>query len=281
MILFPNAKINLGLNIVARRDDGYHDIETVMVATDWCDILEIVPAKGTETTLTTYGRAVDCPPEKNLVIKAYHALADTVGGLPPADIYLEKVIPDGAGLGGGSADASFTLLGLNEVFNLGLPKSDLAAVAANVGADCPFFIYNDPALCTGTGTTLCHDISVDLATYSIVIAKPCVAAVSTKEAYAGVTPRPATTSVAETVAMGAKNWRGRLVNDFETSVFVKLPEIKAVKDKMYESGAIYASMSGSGAAVFGIFNDAKMAHAATSSMSDCDIHVGKAGVLNV
>ena len=139
MILFPNAKINLGLDILRRRPDGYHDIETVMIPVPWCDVLEIVPAKGSETTLTVSGRRVDCPPEKNLVMKAYRALAETVE-LPPVDIFLRKIIPDGAGLGGGSADAAFTLRGLNELFALGLSDSRLAEIAAGLGADCPFFI---------------------------------------------------------------------------------------------------------------------------------------------
>lgn len=281
MILYPNAKINLGLNIVAKRPDGYHDIETVMVATDWRDILEIVPAAGPDTTLTTYGRPVDCPPEKNLVMKAYRALADTIGGLPPAEIYLEKVIPDGAGLGGGSADAAFTLLGLNEVFNLGLPEDALAKVAAAVGADCPFFIYNRPALCTGTGTDLTHGLKIDLADRTVLIAKPRVAAVSTKEAYAGVVPSPAPLAVAEAIAAPVENWHRCMHNDFEDSIFPKLPEVKAVKDRLYAAGATYASMSGSGAAVFGIFDDAKMAHIAAEGLTDCDIHIGKVGNLNV
>lgn len=280
MILFPNAKINLGLNIVGKRPDGYHDIATVMAAVDWCDILEIVPANGSQTTLSVYGRAVDCPMEKNLVIKAFNALANSVGGLPPVEIHLEKVIPDGAGLGGGSADAAFTLLGLNEVFNLGLSKEFLAGIASSVGADCPFFIYNRPALCTGTGTTLSHDIALDLSPYFILIAKPRVAAVSTKEAYAGVTPSEPDLSIQEILDNDISRWRELLHNDFEDSVFPKLPEISRVKASMYASGAIYASMSGSGAAVYGIFDSDKLAHRAAQALTGCDIHIGKARGLN-
>ncbi len=137
MILFPNAKINLGLDILRRRPDGYHDIETVMYPIPWCDILEIVPAKGSATTLTTSGRPVACPPEKNLVMKAVRALSETAE-IPPVDIYLRKIIPDGAGLGGGSADASFTLLGLNTLFGLGYSSDQLAEIANGVRASCTF-----------------------------------------------------------------------------------------------------------------------------------------------
>ena len=189
MITFPNAKINLGLDILRRREDGYHDIETVMVPVPWHDVLEIVPAKGEETTLTVTGRHVDCPPEKNLVMKAYRALEREVS-LPPVDIYLRKIIPDGAGLGGGSADASFTLRALNELFALGYNDEQLARVASTLGADCPFFIYNRPMLCTGTGTDM-EPIDVDLQGLDILIAKPDVS-VPTAAAYSHTTPAKTT-----------------------------------------------------------------------------------------
>lgn len=276
MILFPNAKINLGLNVVGRRADGYHDVETVMVAVDWHDVLEIVPAKGPATTLTTYGRTVDCPADKNLVMKAYRAMAEAVGGLPAADIYLEKVIPDGAGLGGGSADAAFTLVGLNEVFGLGLEKRRLAEIASGIGADCPFFIYNTPAYCTGTGTQLSHDVELDLSAYCIVIAKPHVAAVSTKEAYAGITPHPAEADIRQTLRLPVTEWTGRLGNDFEASIFPKLPRVARLKEQMAEGGALYAAMSGSGAAVFGIFGDVNLAQAMARGLTDCDVKISGA-----
>ena len=152
MIAFPNAKINIGLFITARRPDGYHDIATVMMPADWCDILEIVPAKDDVTTLTVTGRSVDCPPEKNLVMRAYRAMEERYN-LPPVDIFLRKIIPDGAGLGGGSADAAFTITTLDRLFGLGLSADVMAGIAATIGSDCPFFIYNRPMLATGTGTT--------------------------------------------------------------------------------------------------------------------------------
>lgn len=275
MILFPNAKINLGLDVVRRRPDGYHDISTVMMPIDWHDVLEIVPAKNGRTTLTTYGRPIDCPPEKNLVMKAYRALSDMLGGLPPTDIYIEKIIPDGAGLGGGSADAAFTLVGLNEVFNLGLEKRQLAEVAAMIGADCPFFIYNTPAYCSGTGTDISHDIKLELAPYSILIAKPRVASVSTKEAYEGVTPCEPELDIRSILKLPPSQWQGKLKNDFEPSVFRHIPRIEEVKKQMLACGAVYASMSGSGSAVYGIYANAKMAQEAALQLSDCDICVSQ------
>lgn len=281
MILYPNAKINLGLAVERRRPDGYHDIATVMLPVDWCDILEIVPADDGRTTLTTYGRTVDCPPEKNLVIKAYNALADAMGGLPPVHFFLEKIIPDGAGMGGGSADASFALTGLNELFNLGLDKDRLALIAATVGADCPFFIYNRPAWCTGTGTHIepCTAAGVD--GRAILIAKPRVASVSTKEAYAGVIPAPCHTDIRAIVDMPPACWSPGLRNDFEQSIFPKLPAVADVKSRMTALGAEYASMTGSGAAVFGIFANDNLAQRAATSFADCDCRLCHALPLNV
>jgi len=275
MILFPNAKINLGLDIIAKRPDGYHDISTVMIPVDWHDILEIVPSKGNHTTLTSYGHPIDCPPEKNLVMKAYHILSNTLGGLPPADIHIEKIIPDGAGLGGGSADAAFTLIGLNEIFNLGLDIHTLADIAAMIGADCPFFIYNRPAYCSGTGTEINFNIKVNLATHSILIAKPRVAAVSTKEAYAGVTPREPDIDIRTIISLPPDRWQGILKNDFEPSIFSRLPRVAAVKDLLLASGAIYSSMSGSGSSVFGIFENDKMAQEAAAKLCECDVHISR------
>lgn len=275
MILYPNAKINLGLDVLRRRPDGYHDIATVMIPVTWRDILEVIPAPDGTTRLVTYGRPVDCPPEKNLVMKAYHALANFIGGLPPVHIYLEKVIPDGAGLGGGSADAAFTILALNKIFNLGLAPDVLASVAATVGADCPFFIYNTPALCTGTGTTISHDINIYLTPYSILIAKPRVAAVSTKEAYAGVQLCEDAPSIPSILDMPVDRWQGLLKNDFERSVFPLLPEVSAVKQSMLNAGALYSAMSGSGASVYGIFDSAKMAQACAETLAHCDTHISK------
>ena len=188
MILFPNCKINLGLQILSRRPDGYHDIATVMVPVDWTDVLEIVPAPcGQPTRLHTSGRPVECPPEKNLVMKAWRRVKERFPQMPEADIYLHKVIPDGAGLGGGSADAAFTIRGLNEVFRLGMTDGEMAEEAAEVGMDCPFFIYNRPMVCTGRGEIM-EEVDVNLDGLAIVIAKPGDG-VSTAAAYSGVKPQ--------------------------------------------------------------------------------------------
>jgi 4-diphosphocytidyl-2-C-methyl-D-erythritol kinase len=271
MILFPNAKINIGLNVLRRRTDGYHDIETIMIPTKWSDVLEIVPAKGDTATLTITGRAVECPLEKNLVMKAYHALSE-ITTVPAADIYLQKIIPDGAGLGGGSADAAFTLIGLNKVFNLGLTDEALAQVASKIGADCPFFIYNRPMLCTGIGTIL-TDITFSLKGYKLVIAKPQAANVSTAEAYAGITPNENAAPLTELINQPIDKWPGMIKNDFEKSIFALRPSISQLKQRIIAAGADYAAMSGSGASVFGIFSSDNMAVACKNSLSDCDTFI--------
>ncbi len=256
MIVFTTCKINIGLNIQSRRPDGYHNIETLMVPIDWHDILEIVPAKGKISTLTTYGRKVDCPPEKNLVMKAYREL-DKLHPLPPVDIYLEKIVPDQAGLGGGSADAAFTLTCLNEMFQIGLTKEQLAEVSGRIGADCPLFIYNRPMLATGTGTTL-TPIDINIKDHSILIVKPDLK-ISTAEAYGGVSPSPWATPLHsmtdDILSFGP-------ANDFEKTLFINYPILSTIKKELYNCGAGYASMSGSGSALFGIFNDNKTAEEA-------------------
>lgn len=266
MLLFPNAKINLGLDIVSRRPDGYHDIVTVMVPVPWRDILEIVPAKGDVTTLTVTGRKVDCPPEKNLVMKAYRLMADTYQ-LPPVDIYLRKVIPDGAGLGGGSADAAFTLRALNDMFAPGATDGDLAAMAASLGADCPLFVYNRPMLATGTGTEL-SPIDIDLTGLTLVIVKPPVS-VPTAQAYSRVTPAVPVEPIPEILQSPLTEWQGRLKNDFEPSVFPLHPMIAEIKARLLAMGASYASMSGSGSSVFGLFASDILADTVADTFKGC------------
>lgn len=272
MILFPNAKINLGLDIVRKRPDGYHDIETVMMPIPWRDILEIVPARGEETTLTVSGREVNCPPEKNLVMKAYRALEARVE-LPAVDIYLRKVIPDGAGLGGGSADAAFTLRGLNELFALDLSDETLAEIASGLGADCPFFIYNRPMLCTGTGTDM-EPIDIDLSGLTLAVVKPQVS-VPTAEAYSHTSPRLPEVALRESIRRPLESWQGVVKNDFEPSVFPSYPSIAAIKSQLLDAGAIYASMSGSGSAVYGIFKDDILADTLSQQFAGCSVFVEK------
>lgn len=267
MITFPNCKINLGLNIVARRADGYHLLETAFYPVPLTDVLEIVPAAGNATTLTCYGRPVDCPPEKNLVMKAYRLLEDRYG-LPPVDIHLTKVIPDGAGLGGGSADAAFTLRTLNEMFDLNLSKEELAAMAVTLGADCPFFIYNTPMMAGGIGDVL-EPLHLSLAGKTLLLVKP-ERSVATARAYAGVTPRPAERCLADDLSRPIGQWRETIKNDFEQSVFQALPELADVKRALYDNGAIYAAMSGSGSALFGIFDSDVLASRACDKMAITD-----------
>lgn len=257
MILFPNAKINLGLYVTARRPDGYHDIATLFCPTAWRDVLEIVPAGAPrpegapQFTLTTKGRPIDCPPEKNLVMRAARAFADAAGCTRPYDIYLEKIIPDGAGLGGGSADAAFTLRGLNELEGNPLTAGQLHALAATIGADCPFFIYNRPMTATGTGTRLTpFDLTLPQGVLAIV--KPDES-VSTAEAYRGVTPQAPAEDLAATLARDPAEWQGRLLNDFEPTVFAAHPRLALIKERLLKEGALYASMSGSGSSIFGLF----------------------------
>jgi 4-diphosphocytidyl-2-C-methyl-D-erythritol kinase len=271
MVSFPNAKINIGLDIVSRRPDGYHNIVTAFVPVPWCDVLEVVPAAGDADTLTVSGRGVDCPPEKNLVMKACRALRQRVD-FPAVDIYLNKIIPDGAGLGGGSADAAFTVTTINKLFNLGLSDEVMAEVLAGVGSDCPFFVYNRPMLAVGTGTEM-SPIDIDLSGKHILLVKPANSAVSTAQAYAGVSPAEPAHALAELLRLPITDWQGKVKNDFESSVFAKAPAIAAVKSKIIDLGAVYTAMSGSGACVFGIF-DAPVSDAVVhQEFKDCDTFV--------
>lgn len=274
MVVFPNAKINIGLDITARRPDNYHDICSVLYPVPWRDILEIVPAAGETTTLTVTGRGVACPTHKNLVMKAYNAL-DAHVHLPPVDIFLHKIIPDGAGLGGGSADAAFTLLALDRLFDLRLGADALADIAATLGADCPFFIYNEPMLATGTGTTL-TPINISLTGYGIIIIKPQVS-IPTAEAYAGVVPAIPDASLPDIIgATPPAGWKSSVKNDFEPTVFNRHPSIAGLKQRLYTEGAIYSSMSGSGSAVYGIFDTGydNLADILRETYPDCDIFTG-------
>lgn len=271
MILFPNCKINIGLNITGRRPDGYHDIETVMVPVAWRDILEIVPGSSTGDRLICSGRPVNCPPGKNLVMKAVNHMRE-IADFPAVDIYLRKIIPDGAGLGGGSADAAFTLVGINKLFSLGLDNDTLRDTAAKIGADCPVFIENKPVYATGTGTTF-HHLSLDFSTYGILIVKPPVS-IPTAQAYSRVTPSPSSTYLPEDIKLPPEKWRGLIKNDFEDSVFCMHPVIGAIKRLLYDCGAEYASMSGSGSAVYGLFKTDKLSGDFGRLFPNCDIFCG-------
>jgi 4-diphosphocytidyl-2-C-methyl-D-erythritol kinase len=265
MITFPNAKINLGLNIVERRTDGYHNIETVFYPIPVTDVLEIVPATG-EASLACHGNAVDCPTEKNLVMRAYRLMQERYD-VPPVEMHLCKHIPDGAGLGGGSSDAAHALVMLNRMFDLQIADDDLAAMAATLGADCAFFIYNRPMMATGIGDVL-SPVDVDIHGKTLLLVKPPVG-VDTRTAYSRVVPAPATVNLSQVVAQPVETWDGLLVNDFEPSVFAALPQLWLIKAQLLDAGAQYAAMSGSGSTIFGIFDNDKLAERAADTFTDC------------
>ena len=251
MICFPHAKINLGLNIISKRPDGYHNLETVFYpVTEIQDALEIVPAQDEKGIFRQSGIAIDGNPSDNLVMKAYRLLAEKYP-LPELDVYLYKNIPFGAGLGGGSADAAFMLNLLNNYAQLNIPASELEELAAQIGADCAFFVQSKPVFATGIGNVF-EPVNLSLDAYQISIVKPEVH-VSTKDAYANIVPQQPKISLKEIIQLPVEEWKHTMVNDFEESVFSKYPQIQTVKEDMYQQGALYASMSGSGSAVFGIF----------------------------
>lgn len=255
MITFPNAKINLGLDIVEKRPDGYHNLETVFYPIPLCDILEITPTTEKDApdyTFKMYNAVFDGNDDDNLVIKAYKALAADYK-LPKVDISLYKHIPTGAGLGGGSADAAFALKMLNEIAALGLTAEELRTYAARIGADCAFFIDNTPAYATGIGNIL-TPTECSIAGYYLVLVKPDIH-VSTKDAYALVTPQKPQVPLTSIAKRPIGQWKGEMKNDFEKSIFAKYPEMAKIKDDLYSMGAVYASMSGSGSSFFGIFKE--------------------------
>ena len=251
MICFPNAKINLGLNVISKRADGYHNIETVFYPVNLCDALEIVPATEGKTVFNQTGIPIIGNPEDNLVMKVYNLLKKDFD-LPEISIYLRKQIPVGAGLGGGSSDVAFMIKMLNDFAGLKLSVEQMEDYAGRIGADCPFFIQNKPVFAEGSGNVF-SPVTVSLQDYNLVIAKPSVS-VSTKEAYAKIKPQHPKVSLKEIIRLPIEEWKSRLFNDFEPGVFTQYPEIGEIKQRLYDEGALYASMSGSGSAVFGIFD---------------------------
>lgn len=250
MVAFANAKINIGLQVLSRRADGYHNLETVFYPLKIHDVLEVVEAP--DTRFIPSGISIPGNGQDNLCMKAYRLLKEA-HDLPPVHIYLHKTIPVGAGLGGGSADAAFLLTLLNSMFGLELSESQLIDHARQLGADCAFFIRNTPVLATGIGDVL-EDIEVDLSGYHLVLVTPPVH-VSTAEAYGTVTPHPEGRQLKSVISQPVSTWRNAIVNDFEMGIFAVHPEIAKVKEKLYENGALFASMSGSGSAVYGLFTE--------------------------
>jgi 4-diphosphocytidyl-2-C-methyl-D-erythritol kinase len=269
MVCFPNCKINIGLFITARRADGYHNLATVFYPlrpaapaplgrrfgapyTDVLnDVLEVVPTTG-EPQLHMSGLAIDGQRESNLVWKAYTMLRNAYPAkVPLLNIYLHKATPMGAGLGGGSADGAWMLRLLNDYCQLGLTDADMAAFALQLGSDCPFFIYNQPAYATSRGEEM-TPISLDLSGYDIKVICPGIH-VSTRDAFARITPRPAPFDLQGLSTLPVTEWRHYVQNDFEPAVFAMHPQLATIKQEMYDRGAVYASMTGTGSAVYGIF----------------------------
>ncbi|MBH83561.1 MAG: 4-(cytidine 5'-diphospho)-2-C-methyl-D-erythritol kinase [Flavobacteriales bacterium] len=244
MLFFPNAKINIGLSIISKRADGYHNLESILYPIAWCDILEIIPSK----QLSFESTGLTIPGQDNLCLKAYE-LMESHYDIASVSIHLHKNIPIGAGLGGGSSDAAFTLMALNTIFELDLEKDQLKKMAAQLGADCPFFIYNTPSLASGIGEIL-NPIDLNMSNYHLLVVKPDVF-VSTSEAFSFIEPQTPSLSLLEEVKMPIEKWT--LKNDFEDRIFPHYPEILEIKKSLIQAGALYASMSGSGSSIYGIF----------------------------
>ena len=252
MVTFPPCKINLGLNVIARRQDGYHDIETCFYPVPWTDMLDVVPSK--EFTFVSSGERVPGPSADNLCVRAWNLLK-TEYDIDPVSIHLHKLIPIGAGLGGGSSDGAFTLISLNRIFDLGLTQEKIKAFAARLGSDCAFFVDNSPCIGTGRGDVL-MEVDLTLKGKFLIIVKPEVQ-ISTARAYGGITPQAPSLSVREIVEKHPlSEWRDLLHNDFENHLFKEFPLVEAIHQKLYALGARFARMTGSGSAVFGIFDQA-------------------------
>lgn len=252
MITFPNAKINLGLNITEKRPDGYHNLETIFYPIPLEDALEACPRKEGlgSYSLSQSGLSIEGDAENNLVVKAYKLLDETYH-LPPVDIYLHKHIPSGAGLGGGSADAAFMLKLLNRMYRLNLTDDQLEAYAARLGADCAFFVRNQPTYAEGIGNIF-SPVELSLAGWQLLLVKPNIF-VSTRDAFARIRPRHPERNLRDLINQPVESWKDSMINDFEESVFPQFPAIGDIKTELYHLGAVYASMSGSGSSVYGLF----------------------------
>jgi 4-diphosphocytidyl-2-C-methyl-D-erythritol kinase len=250
MVAFPPCKINLGLYVTGKRADGFHDLATCFYPLPWNDMLEVIPSDS--FSFTASGLLIAGSPADNLCVRAYQLLKKDFN-IPPVAIYLHKIVPLGAGLGGGSADGAWTLRLLNQVFDLNLSSSQLLRYASTLGSDCSFFMFDKPMLGWGRGEVL-TETTVDLSQYYFAVAKPPVH-VTTAEAFKGISPRKSDHDLKNLLeSVPVSDWKTFLRNDFEESIFKKYPAIAALKESMYASGAVYAAMSGSGSAVFGIFS---------------------------
>lgn len=255
MILFSNCKINLGLHITGKRKDAYHDLETIFFPVPLNDVLEIMTGSdsrsGGSVNLSLTGIPVPGTVTGNLVVVAYKLLKKDFPQLPPVHFHLHKMLPPGAGLGAGSANGAFAIKGLNDKYKLGLTEEQMIGYAAQIGSDTPFFIINEPCYATGRGEKL-ERIQVDLSDYTLMIVNPGIE-VSTAWAFAYVTPMQPEKSLKDIIAQPISTWRNELYNDFESTVFRSYPQIEKIKNDLYDAGAVYASMSGSGSTVYGLF----------------------------
>jgi 4-diphosphocytidyl-2-C-methyl-D-erythritol kinase len=254
MLVFPNCKINLGLNIIKKRQDGYHDIETVFYPVNWCDALEVIEVKDQSEPFifSESGLIINGKKEDNLIFKAWKLITE-LKAIPPIKVHLHKNLPMGAGLGGGSSDAAFFINLVDKKFNLGLSYLEKSNLASKLGSDCSFFITNEPVLATEKGNVF-SPISIDLSNYYILVVYPNIHS-NTKNAYDGIVPKPSKTNLRSIIEnQPIAEWKNYLVNDFEETVFIKYPQIKTLRDSFYDNGALYACMSGSGSSVFGIFD---------------------------
>ena len=260
MVFFPNCKINSGLNIVSKRAEAYHNIETIFYPLNWCDAVEIIPgsdnnALSASPYFTQSGLSIPGKETDNICLKAYRLLKKDFPGIPAVNMHLHKTIPAGAGLGGGSANGAFTLLLINKKFNLNLSLKQLVEYALQLGSDCPFFIINEPLYATDRGEKM-ETISLNLSSYSFLVVHPAIH-INTGWAFSQVTPARSERSVKTIVQQPVETWKGELVNDFELPVFSQYPQIAEIKKLLYDNGALYASLSGSGSSVYGIFSKKK------------------------
>jgi 4-diphosphocytidyl-2-C-methyl-D-erythritol kinase len=254
MTIFPNGKINIGLWVCSKREDGFHNIESVLYPVGVRDACEFVMQEnGADSDeFTSTGKDAACSMNDNLVMKAINLIREKYN-IPALKVHLHKAIPLGAGLGGGSSDASFILIYLNRYFRLGLCNNELAKMSAQLGSDCPFFIQNIPAYATGRGEIL-KKVPRVLSGYNLLIVNPEIH-INTALAYASISPKPRESSLLDAFRLNIEKWHDNLNNDFESYVFESFPEIESIKNEMYRQGAIYSSMSGSGSSVYGIFRD--------------------------
>lgn len=250
MIIFPNSKINLGLRINRKREDGFHDIETIFYPVGLCDALEVI-SDPAETIFMATGISIPGEPSDNLCLKAYKLLKQDFPSLPFISVHLHKVIPMGAGMGGGSSDAAFFLKLMNEKFNLELTTDQLLQYALELGSDCPFFIINRPCYATGRGEII-EEIPVDLSNYHFLLVHPGIH-ISTAEAFSGVHPRERKDSLKDIIGLHPSQWKDLLVNDFEEPIMKLYPGLSKTRELLYDAGALYASMTGSGSTFYGIF----------------------------